>query len=252
MGYINIMKRNMVLIVILVLSTFIFSGSAQITLPGYEYEEAVVINMYDRNSDEFMLSKTQPAGYQLIVGDTSKGVLVYGKKIGNLPYYERVLIKTRSAQREFGWKATSRNPRLIVSDVTGSGEESIVLIFVTALGTGFLQSDVHVVNMSLTREIPVMEPVLAAKRLITSSVQGKEIVFKSGGVEYRTRPGGELGGEYSNLLYGSIVSYSVENNRLMANMTVQTALGKFLGTFTLTYSYSGGMFVPRVTGFKSI
>jgi hypothetical protein len=250
MGY--SMKRNLGIIGILIFSIFLFSGSAQTALSNAEFGEAAAINMIGSNLNESILNNIQPPGYQLIVADSGKGVSVYGKKISSLPYYERVLIKTGSAQREFGWKATRRNPRLIISDVTGSGEESIVLVFVTALGTGFLQSDVHVVNMSLTREIPVMDPVLSAKRLINSSVQGKELVFKSGGVEYRVRPGGELGGEYSNLLYGSIVSYSVDNNRLMANITVQTALGKFLGSFTLTYSYTGGRLVPRVTGFKSV
>lgn len=193
--------------------------------------------------------------YQLITSVPAKGIFIYGKKLEGKPYFEQVLVKTPISQRKFNWKATMKNPRLYLADITGSGRESIVAIFVTAIGTGFLESQAHVVDMALTREIAVEDPSQAAERLITSSVQGQEIVFHSGGKEYRVKPkAGAAGiqGEHSSLYYGSIVNYGVINNKLKATVTVETPYNKFLGEFTLEYNFRNGRLVPEVVNFISL
>lgn len=193
--------------------------------------------------------------YQLIMSMPAKGVFVYGKKLDSKPYFQQILVKTPTAQKEFNWKGTTKNPRLILADITGSGKENIIIVFVTAYGTGFSESQIHILDMNLTKEIPVEDPVSAAQRLITSSVQGQELVFKAGGKEYRVRPKVGAGGiqrQYSNLQYGSIVSYAVENNKLMATVTVETPYNIFLGEFTLVYTYRDGKLVPQVVNFISL
>lgn len=193
--------------------------------------------------------------YQLIVSNPTRGVFVYGKKLDGKQYFNQILVVTPVSQKEFNWKGSTKNPRLILSDVTGSGQENIVIIFVTAYGTGFTESQVHILDMALTKEIPVENPVSAAQRLITPSVQGQKIVFSAGGKEYRVKPKVGAGGiqrQYSNLQYGSIVSYAVENNKLMATVTVETPYNIFLGEFTIVYTYRDGKLVPQVMNFISL
>lgn len=199
------------------------------------------------------VSGPQIPGYDLIVSNPAKGVYVYGKKQPGKPYFERVLIKTKLAQREFNWKATTKNPGLILADLTGTGQESVDIIFVTAYGTGLYESQIHILSMDLKREIPVENPAVAAKRLIRPSIQGKDIVLRAGNKEYRVRPSvgpGGLARELQNLQYGAVVAYKVENNKLKATVTVQTNPSTFLGEFTLVYNYKGGRFVPEVESFK--
>lgn len=199
---------------------------------------------------EFIQPELQ--NYQLITSIPARGVSAYGKKLAGKPYFEQVLIKTPAAQREFNWKATMKNPRLFLADITGSGKESIVVIFVTAHGTGFVESQAHVVDMGLTKEIALEAPSTAVRRLVTPSVQGQEILFKAGGKEYRVRPKVGAGGiqrEYSNLYYGSIVNYEVENNKLKATVTVETPYNIFLGEFALEYTYRDGRLVPEIVNF---
>lgn len=203
--------------------------------------------------DQFIQPEMQ--NYKLIASIPEKGVFVYGKKIDEKPYFEKVLVKTPVSQREFNWKATTKNPRLIIADITGSGQENIVVVFITAYGTGLIESQVHITDMGLTRDIPVEDPVEASQRLIKSSIQGQEIVFSAGGREYRVRPKTGAGGiqrEYSNLYYGSVVSYVVENNRLKSTVTVGTPYNPFLGEFTLEYIYRDGKLVPQVVNFISL
>lgn len=193
--------------------------------------------------------------YKLIASVPAKGVFVYGKKLDDRPYFEQVLVKTPTAQREFNWKVTTRDLRLVLSDITGDGQEELVLISVTAYGTGFIETKTHVTDMSLKREIPVEDPVEASQRLIKPSIQGQEIVFSADGKEYRVKPKTGAGGiqrEFSNLSYGSIVSFAVENNRLKATVTVGTPYNPVLGEFALVYSYSGGKLVPNVVNFISL
>lgn len=197
-------------------------------------------------------SQPELQNYQLIVSVPAKGVFVYGKKIAGRPYFEQVLVKTPSAQREYNWKATMWNARLSLADVTGTGQESIVIVFVTGRGTGFLRSEAHVIDMALTKEIPVEDARAAANRLIKSSIQGQDIVFAAGGKEYRVKPKVGAAGierEHNSLYYGSIVNYEVVNNRLRATVTAETPYNRFLGEFTLEYTFKDGKLVPHVVNF---
>lgn len=193
--------------------------------------------------------------YQLIVSVPAKGVFVYGKKLDGRPYFNQVLVKTPETQKEYNWKATTKNPRLVLADITGSGKENIIIIFITAYGTGFTESHAHILDMSLTKEIPFEDPSAAAQRLVGTSIEGQEIVFRAGGKEYRVRPRVGAGGiqkEYSNLQYGSIVNYTVENNRLKATVTVETPYNTFLGEFALEYTFKNGKLTPEVVNFISL
>jgi hypothetical protein len=194
-------------------------------------------------------------GYQLIISNPAKGVFVYGKKLDSQPYFEQVLIKTKTAEKLFNWKASTKNPRLMFANITGSGVEYEVIIFVTGYGTGLLDSEIHVLDSTLTKEIPVEKPEVAAQRLIKSRIEGQEIVFSAGGKEYRVSPrvgSGGISQEYRNLQYGSVVNYNVANNKIYATVSVQTNPSYFLGEFTLVYSYLGGKLVPQVVNLKKL
>jgi hypothetical protein len=199
------------------------------------------------------ISQPVPQGYQLIISNPDRGVFVYGKKLDSKPYFNQVLVRTKETQREFNWKATMRTPGLMFADLTGTGEENIVMVFVTSYGTGIYEPQIHVLNKDLTKEIEVEVPALAAKRLITSTLQGQEIIFKSGDKEYRVKPqvgSGGIAEEYKNLQYGSVATYRIEDNKLKATVTVQTNPSSFLGEFTLSYSYREGRLIPVVEDFK--
>ncbi|MDF2672274.1 MAG: hypothetical protein K0R09_539 [Clostridiales bacterium] len=239
------------IISIILIALIIFIGVK--TFPeAIKYRGKVKVST-DLKENELVQPELQ--NYQLISSIPAKGVYVYGKKLEGKPYFEQVLVKTPTSQREFNWKATTKNPRLILADITGSRQENIVIVFVTAYGTGFIESQIHVLDMALTKEIPVEEPSLAAQRLVASSVQGQEIVFKAGGREYRVTPKVGAGGiqrQYSSLQYGSIVNYAVENNKLKATVTVETPYNIFLGEFTLVYTFRNGKLVPEVVNFINL
>lgn len=190
-------------------------------------------------------------GYELITSKPNKGLYVYGKLGQSKSYFNEVLVKTPRGQKTFKWKASTKNPGLFSADIEGKGEDDVVLVFVTAYGTGIYESDIHVLDMGLLKEIPVENPKTAAKKLITSRVQGQEVIFTSGGREYRAKLSGSPGADYKNLLYGGVVIYNVENNKIIATVTVQDNALSFIGEFTLTYSYINGKLVPQVTGFKA-
>jgi hypothetical protein len=57
---------------------------------------------------EFMVNEpVQPdlQSYQLIMSVPAKGVLVYGKRLDSKPYFQQILVKTPTAQRELIGKA---------------------------------------------------------------------------------------------------------------------------------------------------
>lgn len=247
------MKKTWRVVTSVILIAFAIIGFGKFTGEEIRYRVKSYLKTNKDYKEQRVMNQPEVPGYQLLASNTARGVYVYGKKLDSAQYFNQILVKTKTSQKQFNWTATARSPVLTFADVTGSGEENIVIIFITAYGTGLLKSDVHIVNMSLTREIPVDDPVTAAQRLITSRIEGQEIVFRAGGKEYRVRPivgAGGIQGEYKNLEYGNVVTYRVEGNRLIATVGVQTNPFAFLGEFTLVYSYRGGRLVPQVMNFK--
>jgi hypothetical protein len=236
---------------LVVLFIALFTGIALESFKDNENAVRVSRNLNEQGK----LNQPEIPGYQLIVSNPDKGVAVYGKKLDSQPYFEQVLVKTDSAQRVFNWKASTKNPRLMFANITGSGEEYEVIIFVTAYGTGILDSEIHVLDKSLTKEIPVEKPEVAARRLIRSRGEGQEIVFTAGRQEYRVKPSigpAGIAQELKNLQYGSVVNYNVVNNKIYATVSVQTNPSVILGEFTLLYTFTGGKLVPQVTNFKKL
>lgn len=227
---------------------------SEVNIDDKKTKENSVLNVSKIYNKESSIKQPDLQGYQLIISNPAKDVFVYGKKIDSQPYFNKVLVKTSTTQREFNWKATTKNPQLMFADLTGGGKENIAIVFVTAYGTGVYESQIHVLNQSLTNEFPVQDPVLSVKRLVTSKIQGDEIVFAAGGKEYRVKPqvgSGGISSFYRNLQYGSVVTYNVENNGLRATVSVQGNSNIF-GDFILDYSYEGGKLTPRVTDFKKL
>lgn len=249
------MKRAWRVGVSVILIALLAAGFTKFSGEEIRYRIKKYLKTSKNYKEQSIIIQPEIPGYHLLAGNTARGVYAYGKKLDSAQYFNQVLIKTKTGEKQFNWVATTRNPVLTFADITGSGEEDIVTIFITAFGTGLLKSEVHIVNMGLTKEIQVEKAESAAQRLITSRVEGQEIIFKAGGKEYRVRPevgAGGIQGEYKNLEYGNVVIYRIEGNRLIATVGVQTNPVAFLGEFTLVYTYRGGRLVPQVTGFKKL
>lgn len=223
-----------------------------LVMAGIRYSEGDALRTSGAKQGQSLVNAPAIPGYELISSDPAKGVSVYGKIGESKTYFNEVLVKTNKGEKAFKWKASTKNPGLWIADIEGKGLDDIVMTFVTAYGTGLYESDIHVVDMGLAKEIPVENPKTAARRLITSRVQGQEIIFTAEGKEYRVKPSGAPGTDYNNLYYGSVVIYSLENNKIKATVTVQDSLLSFIGEFTLTYTYKDGRLVPQVTGFKAV
>lgn len=243
----SIIKRRIYVITsVVVLAMLVYSG---VKIIGQLDKVKVNANYTE------VVSQPDLPGYQLIISSTEKNVFVYGKKIPGRPYYEQVLVKSGTKQKEFDWKASAKSPKLDFANVTGSGQDNIVVVFVTSYGTGLLETQAHVVDSTTLYEILFEDAATAVKRLVTASVQGDEILFKTDGKEFRVKPKVGAGGiqkQFSNLYYGSIVNYVVENNKLKSTITVETPYNTFLGEFTIVYSYKNRKLVPEIVNFISL
>jgi hypothetical protein len=194
-----------------------------------------------------------PKGYKLIVSNPEKKVYVYGKLVDNLPYYNQVLVKTPGGEKTYNWKASERDPILIVQDISESGKAQVIIIFVTAFGTGAYESQIHVLDKSFG-EIPVENPVDVVKANVKASIIGQDVVFRTGDKEFVVKPvGGILSPEEAlrNLEYGSQVTFSVKDNKLASGVSAQISPNSILGQFVLEYNYINNRFVPKIVDFQA-
>lgn len=194
-----------------------------------------------------------PEGYKLIVSKPEKNVYVYGKVVDNLPYYSEVLVKTPEGEKAFNWKASDKNPILIVDNITETDKEQVIIVFVTAYGTGAYESQIHVLDKSLN-EIPVENPVGVVKSNVKTSIIGQEVVFRTKDKEFRAKPAGGITSPeeaLKNLEFGNEVTFDVKDNKLAAGVSAQVSPNSILGQFVLVYSYANNKFVPQIVDFQA-
>lgn len=199
------------------------------------------------------LDEPDPKEYKLIISDKAKDVYIYGKKIDSQPYYNQVLVKTKEAQKLFDWKATDKNPSLIVKDITGSGKDNVAIIFITSYGTGAYKSSIHIVGYDLKEDIKVADPAAYVKDNIKTEIEGQNVIFSHGDKKYTVTSKAMLKSPedaMKNLQFGSVITYSILNEKLYASVSAQVSPYSMLGAFILEYDYKDGEFVPQIKNFK--
>jgi hypothetical protein len=134
-----------------------------------------------------------------------------------------------------------------------AGMAQVIIIFVTAFGTGAYESQVHVLDKSFG-EIPVENPVDVVMANVKTSIVGENVVFRIGDREFVVKPvGGILSPEEAlkNLQFGSQVTFTVKDNKLASGVSAQISPNSILGQFVLEYNYVNNRFVPKIVDFQA-
>ena len=137
------------------------------------------------------------------------------------------------------------SPQLWVTDVTGDGENEIVIELITDHGTGYRRSELHVLDAHL-EEIPVADPVHAARTALEYELElnddGRTYTFRVNGDEQTVAyQDSEAGYWFESPYLGNVVQYRVQDHVVYAEVPVQISPGLFPIDTVIRYDYVDGM-----------
>lgn len=188
---------------------------------------------------------------KVIWEDKSKGIKLSGSLREN-GMYERIRISTPSFSRNLSIESfNGRDPQVITADLTGDGEEEIIVITNIGYGTGLSLSDLIVLDAH--GEIILHEdPLIAMMKQFTGRVTEQEVEVNMNGKVTKISKA-QIEAEPSHLFgpgIGSILYYSVENNTLHARAAVQISPAEFIGDLQMSYVYKNGVLQAGQASFE--
>lgn len=167
--------------------------------------------------------------------------------------FSDMMLSISGKTKRFPWKTYGEPaflPELRYADVDGDGQNELIVILCEGEGTGTLVEEVHVVNPGNFSEIPVQSSLAALKNRTVSAIDKDGIKITIDGkntMTFSTKEVSDLFGSkanwFSKLQLGSIVDYSMEGNRLMANVGVQLSPSSFFGSYRLIDEYTNHQLV---------
>ena len=188
----------------------------------------------------------EPKMNLVVASDDQKVKLYANKEEGH--GYKGVMLDVNGVTKEFDWSFTSTGakPVVLYTDLTGDGAEEAVVINQTGKGTQLNNYDIHVLNPKDLSEIKVQDLKDIVSQNIKSQVskngdgtlsisvetQGKEKKFK-----YNFDPAPDY--EQSELGFGAIIIYYVEEQKIKLNFTGSVGISPFSACeFTATYTFN--------------
>ncbi|WP_191089605.1 stalk domain-containing protein [Paenibacillus spiritus] len=146
----------------------------------------------------------------------------------------------------------SHAPVLETGDIGGDQSPEAVIRLNAGWGTGLHLEEVHVIERRSFKEIPVDDPVEAARNRIGSSVslRGDQVIIRAetpGGGDQISRSASSYGTEAAALdrqkiAFGSIIYYGIEGGRLTARLGGAIGNADFVGEARIVYRYEEGRY----------
>lgn len=188
---------------------------------------------------------------KVIWEDKSKGIKLSGSLREN-GMYERIRISTPSFSRNLSIESFSgRDPQVITADLTGDGEEEIIVITNIGYGTGLSLSEMVVLDADGSI-ILHEDPLIAMMKQFTGRVTDEGVDVELNG-KITKFPKAQIQADPAYLFgpaIGSVLYYSVEKNTLNARAAVQTSPAQFIGDLQMSYFYKNGILQAGQASFE--
>ncbi|GMK37473.1 hypothetical protein PCCS19_05270 [Paenibacillus sp. CCS19] len=173
---------------------------------------------------ETVIAESQDKHVQLLADTKVSGDMLSG-----------VTVKIGENSKHFSWSNVTNDsyyPQIIREDLDQDAEPEIVIILTQGYGTGVLDSEVHVLEEDFT-EFEVQDPIAVVKEELKSTVSSKDgkktytLTYKDNTItkEYKDEDAGMW---FDEAAIGNIVTYRVDNQHLIAEVSAQASPGLFV------------------------
>jgi hypothetical protein len=177
--------------------------------------------------------------------------------------YKGYILEVNGKKHQFAWETPrdlSYPPQLYYADVNKDGQPEAVVILTLGTGTGIVAQEIHIVKPETWKELTVPEAWKAASQLVSSTIvpdhEDMVVSLKLKGAspaEVTLRLPDRAEDKYisDTAGIGSVTYYSVDSDRLIAEVNVTTGFSESIGSLKLVYkpADSGKAMVPESVTF---
>lgn len=168
-----------------------------------------------------------------------------------------VFYKEQMQHFDHWWNTANETyyPEVWVTDLTGDGEEEIAILLTTGYGAGYLETEMKVLDNTLT-EIPVLDPVSFAEDLVSTTLEqtdeSRTYTLELNGEERTFVYDEDASGLwFDTAVFGNIIRYQLEDDTIYAEIPAQISVGIFPLSVMIRYDYVDGAFTPMEAFFAA-
>lgn len=215
----------------------------RVLVPVRAVAEALGANVtWEQEKNQVVIEKIGPKPLASL--PTNQTILYSLKEKDGL--YDPLLLEHEGQYEIFNWTNVinpTYAPRILTKDLTGDGTKELIVILTTAYGTGTKIENLHILqNM---KEIEVSDPIEIAKKRLQSKITTDYVEISIDG-KTLSIPKHEIPVESTNIFksigIGSIVTYEIQENSIIAHLPVQISPAHFLGELVLSYQFVNNKF----------
>lgn len=230
------MKKSIKILIFSITITALFCGCKREN--ALEESKTQTVTVISKENEEKALNN------KLLGVIKEKEIYLYGKwsEEGS---YEQILLKNGNKEKEFNWKGIWKEPELLLSDLNSDGKEELVTIITTGYGTGFLQQEIHIINLDTMTEFTIENPVNIVKDSVKTKLSSNKVIFSVGketAIAEIEPMLNSIAEEYKSLIYGTFMRYYVDNNTIKVSVDSKTNPGNFLAEFEVSYKFENNNF----------
>ena len=234
----------------LVISTFAIA----VTCCGCETNKTVEEPKVPTSNIISQEDQEQSVNSRLLGMIKEKDIYLYGKwtEEGS---YEQILLKNNTKEKEYNWKGVWKQPELLLADLNSDGKEELVTIITTGCGTGFMQEEIHIINLDTMDEYLVENPINIVEGNVKTKLSSNNIIFSVGNqsASAQLKPmSNSVVEEYKNLIYGTFMRYYVDNNTIKVSVDSKTNPTYSIAEFEVSYKFKNENFIKDKVSIKDI
>ncbi|MER2037376.1 MAG: hypothetical protein ABS944_04470 [Solibacillus sp.] len=213
-----------------------------------------ITNMKKNESNEQQTELVMEKEYQVIASSNEEDVTIYAEELDGLFYNFKINYNGLSFNEPFWMNVTNPSyaPQIIVEDIDGNGTEELIIILTLGYGTGTLKQEVHVFHSSNNfSEVLVDDPMAIVFKNVKATLLPNKAQISIANKELTVNF--EIEQEYLNseVGFGSIVSYEVKDNELIAHIGAQVSPAGFIGNIEIKYEYRDKMYQAKSIEFQT-
>ncbi len=163
--------------------------------------------------------------------------------------YTKFSLNTATAAVDFtGAMSSSREPELILRDLTGDGLDDCAVLLISSGGTGVRLENARVFDGASLTEYPVRDPLDYINEQVTFASEVENFIIQINGSDVRiAKDGLDTPDErlFDEIACGAWVEYDVIGGELVCQVGCSVSPSDIHGCLNVKYAFAEGEFVPQ-------
>lgn len=184
-------------------------------------------------------------GKNIIASIPEEKIYLYAKENKEKSRYEDFTLILGKTKKYFDWFNDKLfKPELFLSDIDGDGKKELTVVLTHGHGTGLLETEPHVIKPETItlQDVHIEDPISIYLKNVKTAItpKGAEIVLnnKKTLVKLKSDPKNW----FNDVGYGAQISWKIENNHLVAFVSLQVSPSEFIGSIKITYVFKDKMY----------